>query len=86
MRYSDGQAVRVGDKVKLGQDTGGVVVCSLDRDEFADGYLKSEWEHLKRGVLINFPQFGLIHYEELEPDVELIERPSRSAGEAKPFR
>lgn len=74
MKYSDGQEVKLGDKVKLGPDEGGVVVCSIDTREYTDDYPESEWGYLKKGVLINFPLYGLIHYEEQEPDIHLIAR------------
>ena len=74
MKYLDGQEVKLGDKVKLGQDAGGVVVCSIDTGEYCDAYPKTEWEHLKTGVVINFPLHGLIHYENPEPDLQLISR------------
>ncbi len=74
MKYPDGQDVKLGDKVKLGQDQGGVVVCSIDTGECSAEYPETEWAHLKRGVVIKFPKYGLIHYEEPEPDLELIER------------
>jgi len=34
MRYADGQDVMLGDKVRLGDDDGGVVVCSIDTGEY----------------------------------------------------
>lgn len=76
MKYSDGQEIRLGDKVRLGQDEGGVVVCSIDTSEFSDAYPMSQWGYLKKGVMINFPLYGLIHYEESEPDLQLIGRVS----------
>ena len=76
MKYSDGQEIRLGDKVRLGQDEGGVVVCSIDTGEFSDDYPMSQWSYLKKGVMINFPLYGLIHYEEPEPDLQLIGRVS----------
>ena len=76
MKYSDGQEIRLGDKVRLGQDEGGVVVCSIDTGEFSDDYPMSQWGYLKKGVMINFPLYGLIHYEEPEPDLQLIGRVS----------
>lgn len=74
MKYSDGQEIRLGDKVRLGQDAGGIVVCSIDTDEYSDAYPKAQWSYLKKGVLINFPLHGLIHYKKPEPDLQLIER------------
>jgi hypothetical protein len=74
VKYADGQDVMLGDKVRLGDDDGGVVVCSIDAGEYSHEAAKDEWSYLKRGVLIRFPKFGLIHYEEGEPDLALIER------------
>jgi hypothetical protein len=74
MRYTDGQEVRLGDRVKLGDDEGGIVVCSIDTGDYSDGYPEAQWGYLKRGVMIDFPRYGLIHYEEPEPDLRLMER------------
>jgi len=74
MKYSDGQEVKLGDLVRLGSDDGGVVVALIDSGEYSDGHPAGEWEYLKKGVMINFPQFGLIHYEEAEDDLQLIAR------------
>jgi hypothetical protein len=74
MKYASGQTVKLGDKVSLGQDSGGVVVCVIDRDEYSEGYPESQWSYLQKGVMINFPLHGLIHYEEIEPDIQLIRR------------
>lgn len=74
MKYPDGQEVKLGDRVKLGQDEGGIVVCSIDTDEYSADYPKEQWGYLKKGVMINFPLYGLIHYEEPEPDLQLLQR------------
>lgn len=74
MKYADGQDVRLGDKVKLGKDEGGVVVCSIDTGEFSNDCPEAQWGYLKKGVMINFPLYGLIHYEEPETDLQLIAR------------
>ena len=74
MKYPDGQEVRLGDRVKLRQDDGGVVVASIDTNEYSDEHSKAQWGYLKKGVMIEFPKHGLIHYEEPEPDLQLIAR------------
>jgi hypothetical protein len=38
MKYPDGQEVRLGDKVKLGDDAEGVVVSSIDTGEYSEEY------------------------------------------------
>ncbi|WP_066732786.1 hypothetical protein [Cupriavidus sp. D384] len=36
---------------------------------------EAQWGYLKKGVMIDFPLYGLIHYEdEVEEDVHLISR------------
>jgi hypothetical protein len=79
MKYPDGQEVRLGDRVKLGQDDSGVVVASIDAGEYAAAHPRAQWSYLKRGVLIEFRQWGLIHYEHPEPELQLV-------GRAKTFR
>jgi hypothetical protein len=74
MLYRNGKRVKVGDRVRMGGDVG-TVVCSIDDAKYSEGYTQSDWGSLKKGVLINFPKFGLIHYEdELEEDIEPIDR------------
>lgn len=74
MKYPDGQEVMVGDRVQLGKDDGGIVVCSLDRKEFTDSYPEAQWAYLKTGVMIEFPLYGLIHYIKPEAELKLIAR------------
>lgn len=78
MKYPDGQEVRLGDRVKLGQDDGGVVVASIDTNEYSDEHSKAQWGYLKKGVMIEFPKHGLIHYEQPEPDLRLIARAQKA--------
>jgi hypothetical protein len=50
MKYADGQEVRLGDRVKLGQDDGGAVVASIDTGEYSAEHPESQWSYLKRGA------------------------------------
>lgn len=74
MKYANGQTVMLGDRVRLGTDSGGVVVCLIDIGKYSEGYPEAQWSYLKKGVMIQFPLHGLIHYEEIEPDLQLIAR------------
>lgn len=76
MKYCDGQEVKLGDKVQLGADSEGVVVCSIDRGEYSEEHPESAWGYLRTGAMILFPKYGLIHYEEPEEDLHLIARGS----------
>jgi hypothetical protein len=79
MRYTDGQRVMLGDKGRLGDDDGGVVVCSIDTGDYSDEAPEGQWGYLKRGAVISFPKFGLIHHETAEPDLVLIARAASNA-------
>jgi hypothetical protein len=82
MKYADGEEARLGDRVTLGDGAEGAVVVSIDTDEYAIGHPKSQWAYLKRGIMVEFPKYGLIHYEEAEPDLRLIERTNTPAHHA----
>ena len=64
----------MGDKVKYGEDEGGIVVSSMDTDEYSEEHPKEQWGYLKEGVMIEFPTMGLIHFVEPVHDLELISR------------
>lgn len=74
MKYADGQDVKLGDHVKLGADDQGLVVASIDTDEYSERHPRAQWAYLKKGVMIEFPTYGLIHYEQAEPGLQLLER------------
>ncbi|MDD4616017.1 MAG: hypothetical protein PHW76_02725 [Alphaproteobacteria bacterium] len=71
MKYPDGQEVQLGDRVELGKNEAGVVVCSIDTNEFNEICTQKDWGYLKKGVIVRFPSYGLIHYEEPEPEPDL---------------
>lgn len=71
MKYADGQQIRLGDRVKLGKDENGKVVCLIEVGEYLPG---EDWLYLKEGIMTRFPQFGHIHYKKAEEDLQLIAR------------
>lgn len=72
MKYSDGVEIQVGDLVENSEGDQGNVVCSFDTNQYSVDYTRENWGYLKRGVLVNFPKFGLIHYESDQNDFRLI--------------
>lgn len=79
MHYLDGEPMMVGDTVALGDDRMGRVVCSIDDGVFTDEHPESAWAYLGRGVMIDFPQWGLLHYQEPDADLQLVCRGPASA-------
>lgn len=76
MTYSDGQDIRVGDTVTLGRDRHGTVVCSITDGVYSPDHTADHWAWLGHGFVVEFPAFGLIHYERAEPDLRLVARAS----------
>jgi hypothetical protein len=64
----------VGDRLRLWEDCVGIVVCSMDDDEYTPAFPRDHWAYLGSGVLIDCDLAGLIHYTTPEDSFELIER------------
>ncbi|MGF1528204.1 MAG: hypothetical protein ACFCBW_15605 [Candidatus Competibacterales bacterium] len=73
MKYPNGDLAHIGDRVRLGNEEG-IVVCSIDTEEYSEEHPKEQWSYLGKGVMVEFRKFGLIHYEEPENDLRLIAR------------
>lgn len=78
MQYKDAGLVHMGDRVRLG-DREGVVVLSVDTDEYSADFPKEQWaDVLKHGVLLHIVNTGLIHCTEPENDLTFIARAQTS--------
>jgi hypothetical protein len=74
MKYVDGSEVMLGDVVAMGDGAEGVVVCNFDANQYEAGFPLAEWAYLKQGVLVRFTKYGLVHYEQLDPDLGFVRR------------
>jgi hypothetical protein len=74
MKYSTGELIRVGDKVQPWNGCTGIVVASMDTDEYSDEHSREQWGYLRVGVMIETDEAGLVHYTEPDPDLQLLER------------
>jgi hypothetical protein len=66
MKYLDGSVVRVGDQVQLKNGDHGVVVASMDTDEYSSDYPKEEWSQWRSGILVLTDKGALVRFDELE--------------------
>jgi len=73
MKYQDGREIRMGDHVRLSNNEGGVVVFSIDTNEFSDEYPRSEWGYLEEGIMVRTDAGALIHYKENSGEVLIRE-------------
>ena len=75
MKYSDGQEVMLGDRVKLNDDPNGIVIALLDSKEFLTGDAVEGYGHMWRGAILVFPTHGSLHYlEGMLLNIELLNR------------
>ena len=74
MKYSNGEEIKLGDRVKLGDDNNGLIIGLLGDKIGLDDDFIGQWGHLEKGFIAKFPQYGLIHYEKAEADLELVSR------------
>jgi hypothetical protein len=77
MKYSNNMIVEIGDTVKIGLDVG-LVICDIDRDECVDDFEMGDWKYLKRGILVEFQNSGIVHMESPEFGLEFVKRKTRS--------
>ena len=62
VRYADYNEARLGDEVAIDDIYKGVVVASLDTDEYSARCPREEWAHLETGIVVDTNFGGLIHY------------------------
>lgn len=78
MLYRDGQAIHVGDVVRIDVRHQGTVVGCIEDGVYLQPHTKEQWTHLHQGVLIDTSFGGVVHYPDetaLESDqVELVKR------------
>lgn len=61
MKYADGREIQLGDRVLLYGIQTGLVVFSIDTDEYSEEFPKDNWAYLKSGVMIRADNGALIH-------------------------
>jgi hypothetical protein len=64
MKYADGTEVRLGERVRISSGYSGIVVASIDTNEFDPGCSAEDWADLKTGILILTDTGALAHFED----------------------
>jgi hypothetical protein len=68
MKYTDGTEIRLGDRVMIYNTEEGVIVASIDTDEYSDEFPKDVWSCLESGVMVKFTNGALLHLEDSNPE------------------
>jgi hypothetical protein len=77
MQYLNGEEILVGDKVTA-DSVEGIVVCVIDSKQFTEDYPENSWAYLEEGALVETEEMGLLHYQEADEDLILVERSNAS--------
>jgi hypothetical protein len=64
MKYADGTEVKLGERVRVSSGYAGIVVASMDTNEFDRGCSAEDWADLKTGILILTDTGALAHFED----------------------
>jgi hypothetical protein len=74
VKYHSGEKIRLWDRVKMWEGCTGIVVFSIDSDEYSHAFPKEHWSYLERGVMFATSRAGLVHSSECDKSMELIKR------------
>ena len=66
MKYPDGTEARLGDRVRITNGDSGLIVASMDTNEFSSEYPAENYANLGTGILILTDKGALVRLE--EPD------------------
>jgi hypothetical protein len=64
--------IRRGDKVVIGSGISGIVVFSINTDEYSPGFAKDDWQYLDRGGMVQTESAGLIHLLVADEDTKIV--------------
>ena len=62
MKYPDGTDAHVGDRVRVSNGDTGVIVFSVDTNEYTAEYPKEDWAYLGSGVMVQTDIGALVHF------------------------
>jgi len=62
VRYADYNEAKVGDEVAIDDIYKGIVVASLDTDEYSARCQREDWAYLGTGIVVDTNFGGFIHY------------------------
>jgi hypothetical protein len=72
MKYATGEEAHLWDRVQAPGGQRGIVVCSMDTDEYSPQHLKDQWAYLGHGIMVDSEDAGLIHYPGTEDEEDLV--------------
>ncbi len=74
MLDADGKLIRLGNRIAIGGGMNGVVVFSIDTDEYSPEFPKDDWSYLGCGIMVQTEQAGLVHLSDGGEDTRVIDQ------------
>ena len=74
MRYRTGEEVELWDRVEMWEGCTGIVVFSIDADQYSPGFRKEHWSYLQRGAMVATNQIGLVFASKEDDEIALLHR------------
>ena len=68
MKYPDSSLARLGDRVRFSNGDFGIIVLSIDTNEYSADYPEDKWCDLGSGVMILTDNGALVRYCDPVPD------------------
>ena len=65
MKYADGSVARLGDRVRIRNGDTGVVVFSVDTNEYSSEYRREDWPDVKSGIMVLTDKGALVRFAEV---------------------
>ncbi len=63
----------MGDRIAIDGGVSGIVIFSIDTDEFSPEFPAEDWSYLGVGIMVQTEQAGLVHVVESAADIEVID-------------
>ena len=64
MKYADGSVARLGDRVRIRNGDTGLIVFSVDTNEFGPEYPREDWLDVQSGVMVLTDKGALVRLAE----------------------
>ena len=71
MKYATGEDAHLWDRVTASGGQRGIVVGSMDTDEYSSQHPREQWAYLGHGIMVDSEDAGLIHYPRPDEGEEL---------------
>jgi hypothetical protein len=74
MNYASGEEIRLWDRIEAWPGCSGIIVFTIDNHQFSPRFPEAQWSYLRTGVMLDIETAGLVHVDEADEDLRLLQR------------